>query len=295
MTGPVAPDLLVRAATYKANARRAQGHYREARSSFEFARFVVRCEGATDPVVYAELDWFEGALDSEQRRFLEAEALLGRAILFFNLAGEAVQTGRPLLTLGLMYYYKGEYQQAAETTRRALEIFPTDEDVRFLLSARHNLALYLCEAGDHVGASEELRAHRDLYLQFPDAWTQLRLGWLEGKIAAGLGDAARAETFFVAVRDGFLREMARYDAAMVCLDLALLYARQGRTAELRVLAEAMHPIFEAEDVHREAIAALLLFQDSARRETLTVDVIEKLAAYLKDARSNPALRFSAVA
>ncbi len=291
IAGPGMADFLARTAAYKANARRAAGRYREARSFFEFARFVVRTEGATDPLLYAELDWSEGAFSSEQRRFPEAEALLARSIVFFKLAGEASQAARPILTLGTMYYYKGDYSKAIEVTRRALEISPIDQDTRFLLCARHNLALCLCEAGDHAGAAREIQSHRDLYLQFPDAWTQLRLGWLEGKIAAGLGDAVTAEAFFVAVRDGFLREKARYDAAMVCLDLALLYARQGRAAELRELAEAMHPIFEAEDVHREAIAALLLFQDSARRETLTVEVIEKLASYLKDARSNPALRF----
>jgi tetratricopeptide (TPR) repeat protein len=199
-----------------------------------------------------------------------------------------------MLTLGLAHYHQGRHVHAADVTRQALEIFPAEEEPRYVLSARHNLLLFLCEAGDHSAAAEELDAHRGLYRQFPDAWTQLRLGWLEGKIAAGLGDVEAAEASFAAVRDGFVREGAGYDAAMVCLDLALLYAREGRTGELRRLAEEMHPIFEAEDVHREAVAALLLFQDAARRETLTVEVLEKLATYLKDAQSDPALRFSGV-
>jgi tetratricopeptide (TPR) repeat protein len=294
MASPGMADFLARAAAYKANARRATGRYREAKSFFEFARYVVRAEGATDPLLYAELDWSEGAFASEQRHFPEAEALLARSITFFHLAGEAALASQPMLTLGTMYYYQGDYSRAIEITRRTLDIYPVDQDPRFALCARHNLALCLCEAGEHAEAAEELRAHRGLYERFPDAWTQLRLGWLEGKIAAGLGDAASAEACFVAVRDGFLREGAGYDAEMVCLDLALLYARLGRTAELRQLAEAMHPVFEAGDVHREAIAALLLFQDSARRETLTVEVLEKLASYLRDAQSNPALRFSGV-
>lgn len=36
------------------------------------------------------------------------------------------------------------------------------------------------------------------------------------------------------------------------VDLALIYLQQGRTAELRQLAEEMHTLFEAEDVYREA-------------------------------------------
>ena len=50
----------------------------------------------------------------------------------------------------------------------------------------------------------------------------------------------------------------------------------------------MVPIFSAQDVHREATAALLLFQDAARREAVTV---REVGAYLEAARGNPELRF----
>jgi hypothetical protein len=70
-----------------------------------------------------------------------------------------------------------------------------------------------------------------------------------------------------------------YDAAMVSLDLALLYLREGRSEDVKALAEEMLPIFQAQDVHREALAALLLFQDAARRDELTVAAVTDLAAY----------------
>ena len=50
---------------------------------------------------------------------------------------------------------------------------------------------------------------------------------------------------------------AAYDAAIVSMDLALLYLRQRRTAELKTLAKEMLPIFRSQDVHREAVAALV--------------------------------------
>ena len=78
---------------------------------------------------------------------------------------------------------------------------------------------------------------------------------------------------------------------MASLDLALVYLQQGRTENLKKLADEMHQIFIAGDVHREAMAALLLFEDAARQGKLTVQVLDDLASYLKRARHNPGLRF----
>ena len=52
------------------------------------------------------------------------------------------------------------------------------------------------------------------------------------------------------------------------LDLAVLYLRLGRRAEVRRLAEEILPLFKAQDVHREALAALTLFQEAARQDSL---------------------------
>ncbi len=65
------------------------------------------------------------------------------------------------------------------------------------------------------------------------------------------------------------------------LDLALLYVHQDRTAEVKRLAEEMVPIFMAQDVHREATAALLLFQEAARREAVSAAMLTELLAYLR--------------
>jgi hypothetical protein len=92
------------------------------------------------------------------------------------------------------------------------------------------------------------------------------------------------------VRAGFIAEGIGYDAALVSLDLALLYLRQNRTAAVKDLAEEMREIFTAGDVHREATAALVLFQEAARRETLTAELIEEMAVCLKRARSSTTKR-----
>jgi hypothetical protein len=129
------------------------------------------------------------------------------------------------------------------------------------------------------------------FASFRKPWTQLRLLWLRADIAAGLGDLATAERGYIETRDGFIAQGIGYDAAIVSLDLAVLCLRQGRTADVRRIAEEMISLFQAQDVHREALAALALFQEAARQDGLTVEKTLEVATYLREARLEPARRF----
>ncbi len=50
-------------------------------------------------------------------------------------------------------------------------------------------------------------------------------------------------------------------------------------------------IFKAQGVHREALAALRLFYEAARKEETTAELARDLVDYLKKARYHPELRF----
>jgi tetratricopeptide (TPR) repeat protein len=279
-------DVLVRAMAYRANALRAMGKLQEADNRLASVRGLIRREAVTDTRVYAEVDWIEGILRKDQRRFVEAEELLSRAALLYEVAGERIEAARPLLTLGLLYGDRQNLTRAIEATRSALGKLDPETEPRLYLCGRHNLALFLVEGGQYDAASEAMHADEELYRQFADLWTRLRQTWLQGKIAFGTGRLKAAEEAFLAVRDGFVQQGIGYDAAMVSLDLALVYLREGRTAEVRRVAEEMIPLFQLEDVHPEVAAALLLFHEAARREVATVESVEELMVYLKRAREN---------
>jgi hypothetical protein len=284
-------DALARANAYRANALRATGKIREAADRMASARSLIRYGGVTETLVYAEVDLMEGGLRKDQRRFQEAEELLARSTALFQLAGEKTEAARPLLVLGAMYHHQQQSARAIETTEAALALLRPETEPRLYLCGRHNLALFHVESGRYEEATALLAADETLYRDFADRWTVLRNLWLAGKIALAAGHLAEAEPAFLDVRSGFLEQGHGYDAAMVSLDLSLLYLRQNRTAELKTLAEEMHLLFASEDVHREAVAALALFQEAARREALTAELVEEMIFYLKRARGNPEMRF----
>jgi tetratricopeptide (TPR) repeat protein len=189
------------------------------------------------------------------------------------------------------YHAEGSLDRAIETTRKALALLGPNSELRLNLCGTYNLAFYLAEAGRFDEAAEVLEWNEALFRQFPEPWTQLRLLWLRADIAAGLDDFATAEQGYVETRAGFIAQGIGYDAAIVSLDLAVLCLRQGRTADVRRIAEEMIPLFQAQDVHREALSALALFQEAARQDRLTVEKTLEVAAYLREARLEPARRF----
>jgi hypothetical protein len=147
--------------------------------------------------------------------------------------------------------------------------------------ARHNLLLYLTEAGRYDEAERLLPGVREQLTAQGQALNLIRLRWTEGKIALGLGREAQGQEHFREVRQGFMERGMGYDAALISLDLAALYAREHRTAELKRLAAELAPIFESRDVHREAMAALLMFRNACEEERMTVELATQLALELR--------------
>jgi tetratricopeptide (TPR) repeat protein len=285
-------ELLALATAEMANACRVAGDRRQAGDHFTHARYVIGNFGVTDTEILARVDCLQGSLCMDQRLFPQAEELLRRAAMLYRVSGDKAETARVLVTLGGMFFFQGDLTRAIEATRGALKGMHWKDEPRVYLCARYNLARYLTEDSQLAEASALLTVDEPLYREFPEAWTQLRLLWLKGKIALGLGDAEAAERAFLTVRDGFILQGNGYDAAMVCIeDLALLYLRAGRTADVKRLAEEIYPIFEAQDVHREAVAALMLFQEAARQDQLTVQAVREYVKYLRDARTDSLLRF----
>lgn len=285
-------DLKARAWAHIANAHRLRSDLPKAEAAFEKAYLHLR-EGTQDPLEKAILLDLEASLRRDQRRFDHATRLLRRAIALFLQSDQKHRAGRSLVNLSTVHHYAGDPEGGIPLLFQAIGLIDPEQEPRLLLCARHNLVDDLAVSGRFLEAQGLYRATRPLYRSFPDAWTQNRRKWVKGKIARGLGQADQAESLFLAARDGFIEEGIPYDTALVSLELATLYAEQGRTRDLRRLAEGMVPIFSSLHIHREALAALAYLKQAAEAERATVEVVSEIAEYLRRAQHDPALRFRA--
>jgi tetratricopeptide (TPR) repeat protein len=283
-------DLQARTWSYVGNARRVRSDLPGAEEAFFKAEVCLR-RGSKDPVELALFLDLKASLRRAQRRFAEALQLLGRASSIFLRNGHPHRAGRSLVNMSTVYHYAGNLAEAIPVLFKALKLIDPDAEPRLLLCARHNLCDYLASSGRFVEAQKEYRETRPLYRSFPDAVTQSRRKWVKGRISLGLGQTAQADRLLLAARDGFIAESISYDTALISLELATLYARQGRAADLKRLAQEMLPIFSSLQIHREALAALSFLQKALNAERASVELVCRVAEFLRRAEHDPGLRF----
>jgi tetratricopeptide (TPR) repeat protein len=275
------------------NARRVQGDHAGAERSFDMADswWEAGTRGAEDALGYEPilLD-LKAPFRTAQRRFPEAIKLLDRAVELF-LHGEHRDphlAGRSLISKALLLTEMGESESAVRTLKRAAGLIDPERDPRLVLCIRHNLVDNLSKMGRHTEAADLLPELRELAAAQGGAMDHLRLQWVEGRVAAGLGEHERARQLLTSVRHTFLDDGNPYEAALATLDLVVPYLEEGNTVEVRVLADEMVAVFRAHDVPREALAAVLLFQGAAHREAATTELAREVAALLSRARGGAA-------
>jgi tetratricopeptide (TPR) repeat protein len=283
-------DLRARAWAYVGNSRRVKADLQGAEEAFTFAFSFLRL-GTGEPMDRALLLDLNASLLTKQRRFSRALSHLRRSVAIFLELGETHRAGRALVKMSTVHALAGELERAIFLLHQALRLIDPVREPRLLLVAWSNLIDDLTETGQFMAAQKLLVKARPLYKKFSQPWFEDIRKWIEGKIVRGLGQADQAETLFLAARDGFLLADAAYDTALVSLDLASLYAQQGRIAELKHLSEEMIPIFSSRQIHREALAALDYWRQAVEAEQACAALVAKVAAFLQEARHNPELRF----
>jgi tetratricopeptide (TPR) repeat protein len=287
-----AADLRALTVGQLANAQRVATDLRAAERSFGRA-FEALAQGTGDPAVRSRLQSLAASLRSDQGRFADAVSLARRAARGYLRLGDHHGYGRTLLKQASFHTHRDELEEACAVLAEALDHIDAAAEPRLAFAARHNRAFYLESLGHLEQAESELAAAEPLCRAPLD---RVRFTWLRGRLAIKAAmrrgtDPAAGEADLWRAREDFLGHGIGYAAALVSLDLAVLYAEQGRGADMRRLAEEMMPIFASRDVHDEARAALRLWADAARTEAAGVSLVRDVAAYLERARHQPGLRF----
>jgi tetratricopeptide (TPR) repeat protein len=199
--------------------------------------------------------------------------------------------GRALIKKAIVLIEMGCSEQAIGVLQESEALVDARRDPRLYLCLRHNLLCCFANIEEHEAALALLPEVTALCREIGNPIDLLRLRWVEGRIAAALGRTEEAMSLFQELRQEFAERDLAYDAALVTLDLTALYARLGAMAEVKALSLEMSRIFQAQDVPREALAALLFFQKAAERELASATLAHEIGAFLEKLRTDPGLRF----
>jgi transcriptional regulator with XRE-family HTH domain len=264
-------------------------------------RIAEDFDGADEAFARAWKLWEAGA-DCEllpESRLLELETSLRRAQHRLPLAlklldraqaasGEnPVAVSRILLQKGYVLDLMGNIEGALAALEEAAPTVEASGEPRLRFALRFNIAEDLWRLGRYAEAAELMPSVRELAVEQRNELDLLRVVWLAARVGAGQGRSEEAAAGLEQVRRTFLDLGLPYDAALAALDLAVIWLRTGHTAKVRELALEMEAVFKAKKIRREALAALLLFCEAARRETATVALVRRTIADIEKMRRSP--------
>jgi len=287
----VLADLQARAWAERGNARRVADDLAGAES--DLAQAMQRSAmGTGDPLLLARLMDLTASLFTDQRRFDEACLLLDAVYTIYRREGDAHSAGRALISKGVSANYAFDVEDAVSLISRGLGLIDPAREPKLAMAGIHNLIWSLVECGQATQANQLFLHSRALFSAYVERLDAVRAVWLEGRIAAALGDDQRSEQLFLETRASFEEAKLPYDVALVSLDMAALWLRAGRTAEIMGLIDETISIFRARKIRREAIAMLLMLREAFQKDQATEALLRNVAAELLRLEDIPARRGS---
>ncbi len=283
-------DLIAQAHGQIANSQRALGNLAEAGRLLSLAKREIE-DGTGDPLLEAQLHYFESSLHRANRDFPRALRSVRTAARIYRELGDDHHEGQCLVNEAVILSIDGKLEDSLRLIEVALPLVDPERDPHLALGARHNLVWRLMDLGRGDEAQEKLDEFRADYEALGDRVSLGKRSWLEAKIHCVTGLPAEAEVAFEDAIAVFADLDLPYEVAMISLDLAGLLAERGRFAEMKELAAETLVIFRSLGIGREAIAAWLAFQSAVEAEAVTASLIGKLASYYSEAKLKPELAF----
>ncbi len=252
------------------NALRVAGDLMAAESCFATAWRLWR-SGSSAPngrLAQWQLLDLEASLRRDHRQFPAAFELLERAL---RSAPQEVR-GRILLKRAFTFEQAGDFNAALATLREAAPLINPEEDPRQSWGVHFNLVVLTCHLGRYEDAARELPDLRRAQQRLGNALDDLRFRWLSARVGAGVGRREEAILTLQEVQREFAQRCDGYNAALVSLELAVLYLEDQRAAEVETLAQEMLWIFTEKGIRREAVAALTIFCRAVEAGAATVEL-----------------------
>jgi tetratricopeptide (TPR) repeat protein len=228
----------------------------------------------------------EASLRRDQRLFPKALKLHEDALAL----ARPEEVGVILLNQSATLEQQGDYEASIKILDEAAQHIDGERQPRLRFGLRFNEAALLCRLGRAREAVPLVEEAQWLAERLRNDIDLIKALWLAGNCAAGLGRKEDALIKLEQVRHAFEARELPFDYALASLDAALLYREEERSAEIKTLAAEMLEVFKAQKVDREAIGAVILFQEAAKKEQVTAELVRRLQNDLAKAQKNQRCR-----
>ena len=238
---------------------------------------AARCLRRSDhsPELLADVAFAAGQLRRNQGRLPDAVKQLGEAHRQYEQCGLYDLANEALIALASAQQENGSTEAAIPLLEQALERVGDGTDGTVKLSLLLNLMAALGDTGRHAEAAEVVPRARQLSLAYGTSQHRIRLRWLEGVVFRNLDRFPQAESALLEARDAYSELQDAVHAALVCIDLAELYSKEGRLPELTRLSNSMTPLLGNLRSQDGTLAPFELFHRAAEEQSVTPGVLEE--------------------
>jgi tetratricopeptide (TPR) repeat protein len=244
---------------YLGNSYRVSSDFWRAERSFRKA-WVHHVQSGEDPYTAGELLSFLASLREWQGLIEGATQALDRAIAIYREGQDRILESEALIKKGSLLGSRGRFREGFSLIRNGLGRIRLESNPWLALVGRHNMINLINDFGASAQALRIFSKERSLYEELAPPLDRARARWVQGKILRDLGDFKAAETALRQAREELVGRELGVNAAVLSLDLALLYTKQCSRAGVREITGEIIPLFDAYKMVRESLMARLLFQ-----------------------------------
>ncbi len=271
-------SLTVEAYGLLGSAHRANRQLVDAQRQYKTALRIVESEGIGG-LTLADLHRRWSVLQICLKRFSGALELIDSAITVYRANDESKLLAEALVIRAAVHGNSGNFKAAIEDCGECLRMTPNPNHAPLTYySALHNLA-YCCSYGrmdDLSLAMRYLRGARRANT-VRQSVAKAKLGWIEGRIMIRQGSTRRGEAVLVKAISELETLGAAFETALAALELTQLWLHEcAEWRRVKDLAVRVYRRFREQSADSEAIAALSLWLEASKAETLTIEQVEEI-------------------
>jgi len=236
--------------------------------------------GTGDVRLLAYLMDLTASLYTDVRRYDEALQLRDAVYAIYAKVGDRHLVGKALISKGFTLINALRAEEGIPFLTQGLTMIDAARDPRLVMTGVLNLIWSLVECGKAAQARSLFRLSQAFFSAQIERIDAIKCVWLEGRIAAALGEEEPAEQRFREALASYEEVRLPGYVAMVSIDLAILWLRAGRTAEIAPLIEETIAAFRSFGIQRDVIGTLLVVHEALKKSQLTEALLRTAGAEL---------------